>query len=229
MVTKLASDEAQEPKERNGPEILPSDVPVTMPELPASMLINTEQRYRAISDATRTKILNIVRHQPATAKQLAGRLGASPGSIGHHLKVLEEAGLVQVVARRISRGIVAKYYARSARIFLYNLPRSVGGKEVSASVEILSKATHELAEVEWSEGEKKGVVGFPHARLSPERASLYEERLRALTDEFMNEPDDPEGEVYGLCLAFFAAPAYMQRSLPDNSPETGNEPGDYAI
>src|SRR5436189_4403627 len=84
-------------------EILPEDVPVTMPELPPQLVINTLQQFKAISDPIRSRILGIIQNQPATARQIADRLGASPGAIGHHLHVLEAAGLAQVVARRIMR------------------------------------------------------------------------------------------------------------------------------
>src|SRR5260370_40773829 len=107
--------------------VLPSNVPVTMPELPVQLVINTVQQFKAFSDPIRSRILGIIQNQPATAKQIADRLGASPGAIGHHLHVLEAAGLARVVARRMARGVVANYYTRTARIFDFDLPREVTG------------------------------------------------------------------------------------------------------
>src|SRR5690242_19500028 len=107
MSVKRAKDTQNEDE-----AILSADVPVTMPELPLQLIITTAEQFKAISDPTRSRILNIVRHHPSTAKQIAQRLNATPGAIGHQLHVLEKAGLVQVVARRMIRGIVAKYYTR---------------------------------------------------------------------------------------------------------------------
>ena len=118
-------------------EILPEDVPVSMPELPSRLVINTVQQFKAISDPIRSRILGIIQNQPATAKQIADWLGASPGAIGHHLHVLEAAGLAQVIARRITRGIVANYYTRTARIFTYELPPEVAGN-ASIGLEIMT-------------------------------------------------------------------------------------------
>src|SRR6059058_4135738 len=126
-------------------EVLPEDVPVTVPELPPRLVINTMQQFKAISDPIRSRILGIIQNQPATAKQIADRLGATPGAIGHHLRVLEAAGLAQVVARRLIRGIVANYYTRTARIFTFDLPREVTG-DLSASLDIVMRAHDELAE-----------------------------------------------------------------------------------
>src|SRR5689334_21858534 len=97
--------------------VLPGDVPVVMPDLPLRRVISTEQELKAIGDRTRSRILGIIQNQPATAKQIADRLGATPGAIGYHLHILEAAGLAQIVARRITRGIVANYYTRTALFF----------------------------------------------------------------------------------------------------------------
>src|SRR5256886_8781636 len=162
--------------------VLSEDVPVTMPELPPQLVINTLQQFKAISDPIRSRILGIIQNQPATAKQIADRLGASPGAIGHHLHVLEAAGLAQVVARRLVRGIVANYYTRTARIFKYDLTREVTG-ERSINLDIIAKAYEELAEAEANiEVDVNQCAGFPHVRLSPERVKYFSERLQSLAD-----------------------------------------------
>ncbi len=190
--------------------VLPENVPVTMPDLPAKLVVNTGQQFKAISDPIRSRILGIIQNQPATAKQIADRLGASPGAIGHHLHVLEAAGLAQVVARRLVRGIVANYYTRTARIFKYDLPREVTG-DTSINLDIMAKAYEELAEAEANKEEDVNqCAGFPHIRLSSERARYYSERLQALVDDILSESADPDGKVYGILVSMFMAPAYMQ-------------------
>jgi DNA-binding transcriptional ArsR family regulator len=190
--------------------LLPEDVPVTMPDLPARHVVNTLEGFKAISDPTRDRILSIIQNQPATAKQIADRLGATPGAIGHHLRVLEEAGLAQVVARRLVRGIVASYYTRTGRIFLFELPQELVAGE-SAALNIISKAHEEMAEAQATiSDDPESCDGFPHARLSPERVRYYHKRLNALVDELVNEPFDPDGEVYGVLVAMFKSPPYMQ-------------------
>ena len=203
--------------------VLPDNVPVVMPELPTRLYITTAQQLKAFSDPTRSRILGIIQNQPATAKQIADRLAATPGAIGHHLHVLEAAGLAKVVARRLVRGIVANYYTRTARIFNYNLPHEVAGS-ASLGLEIMTKARDELAEaLATIEGDPLQTDGFPHIRLSPERAQVYSERLQALIEDVLHETPDPDGEVYGILVAMFKAPAYMQgpsTSIPSESSVT---------
>lgn len=205
--------------------VLPDDVPVRMPDLPLSLEITTEQQLKAIGDPVRSRILGIIQNQPATAKQIADRLGYAPGTIGHHLQVLEEAGLAQVVERRLVRGIVAKYYTRTARIFNFRLSKDIRGA-TSADFDILSHVRDEYNEAdavrpemtEAEENELPCTSGFPHARISEERAREYHNRLNALADEFLAEPIDPQGQVYGFGFAFFLAPPYLQ------APATGTSP-----
>jgi DNA-binding transcriptional ArsR family regulator len=200
--------------------ILPADVAVQMPDLPARLPVNTLEQFKAISDPLRTKILGIVQQQPATAKQIAERLGATPGAIGHHLHVLEDAGLVQVVARRLLRGIVANYYTRTARLFVYDLPPEVAGQMTGAAqldmaLEIINTARNEMADAltnrspeEWEAD--NAFQALPHVRLSPDKAEQYAQRLQALLDDLLAETPDPNGKVYGILLALYPAPAYVQ-------------------
>jgi DNA-binding transcriptional ArsR family regulator len=207
--------------------LLPEDVPVTMPNLPARRVVNTFQQFKAVSDPTRSRILSIIQNQPATAKQIADRLGATPGAIGHHMRVLEEAGLAQVVARRLVRGIVASYYTRTAKIFMYELPEEMRGNE-AAGLQIMSKAYDEMDEARVTiKDDPYKRDGFPHARLSPERARYYYERIEELVEEILNEPSDVEGEIYGIFVAMFKSPPYMQgpaTALPPGSESTAENP-----
>jgi DNA-binding transcriptional ArsR family regulator len=218
--------------------VLPADVPVRMPNLPFRRAITTVEQFKAISDPTRTRILGIIQNQPATAKQIAQALNMAPGTVGHHLQVLESAGLAQVVARRLIRGIVAKYYTRTARIFQYDLPPEVAGK-FSSCLEIIAHAGDELAEAvaDYSE-ELFGRTGFPHARLSSERAAYYQRKVDELMDEMVQETPDPVGDVYGFYGAFFLSPRYLQHIDPatteddaateDSHPDAANPERDNA-
>ncbi|HEX7737472.1 MAG TPA: winged helix-turn-helix domain-containing protein [Ktedonobacteraceae bacterium] len=195
--------------------LLPDDVPVIMPDLPSRLTISTEQQFKAISDMARSRILGVIQHQPLTAKQIAQRLQATTGAIGHHLHVLEEAGLVKVVARRITRGIVASYYTRAARIYDYDLPLEVRGDH-PIELDIFARFQAELMDSIISNGQEDTICSdaFPHIRLSLEKAMEYRQRFNALIDEIIEEKPDPNGEVYGVFYSIFKSPPYMQVDVP---------------
>lgn len=212
MSTPAASTTAAHPFD--AATVLPGSVPVSMPALPPRLSITTAKQFQAFSDPLRSRILGIIQNQPATAKQLADRLGVAPGTIGHHLRALEAAGLAQVVARRMVRGIIARYYTRTARIFDFDLPPDVQGSD-SVNVDFLTQARDELAEaLAAGNGPAGGEVsltgGLPHARLTPERAQHYVHRLTELMNEMMTEPVVAGSMVYGMSLSLYVAPPYLQ-------------------
>ena len=128
-----------------GEVLLADDVPVTMPELQPKLRVYTAQQFKALGDATRSRILSIIKHEPLTAKQLGDRLNIPPGTVGHHLQVLEAAGLAQIVARRLVHGIVAKYYTRTARIFQFDFPPEVTPR-IESTLKFFTDAREELAD-----------------------------------------------------------------------------------
>lgn len=224
---------ASDPEDLDRIPTLPAQVPVIMPELPPRLIISTVEQFKAIAEPTRTRILGIIQNQPATAKQIADRLKIAPGAVGHHLQVLEAAGLAQVVAKRLVRGIVAKYYARTARIFAYDIPPEVTGG-LSPTMDIATTAVNELAETmaearaQTGDAERRGIHNsFPHARISPERAQEYAARLDAIVEEMIAEPHDPNGEVYGMFVTLFRSPDYLQGATPQaNEPVAEDEHAD---
>jgi DNA-binding transcriptional ArsR family regulator len=176
--------------------------PVTVPDLPTTLLVNTYQQCKAIGDQTRWQILDYIQHRPATAKQIADVMHMSPGTIGHHLRVLESAGLARIVARRTVHGIVAKYYTRTARTFIFDFPPELE-KDAAISAGILTKARNQLVEA-IAEGERDVYASFPQVRLSPAQAQVFQERLRALVNDFIHAPYEPDGQIYGMCTALFS-------------------------
>lgn len=192
-----------------------SAAPVVLPDLPPTLVINTVEQYKALADPVRKRILGILQHHPATAKQLADWLGMAPGTAGHQLRVLEAAGLVQVVARRVVNGIIAKYYARTARIFLAEFSPEITGVS-STFLNRVQSLRDELAEtLAKTEGatvdESTAWMEVFRVRLSPERARVYQERLTALIEDLAREVPDPAGVVYTVGATIFRAPPYLQR------------------
>ncbi len=53
-----------------------------------------ESTFKALSDPTRRRILELLRPGPLSAGELASSFGITNATISHHLSVLKEAGLV---------------------------------------------------------------------------------------------------------------------------------------
>jgi DNA-binding transcriptional ArsR family regulator len=219
----MAKDPPEAASQEELPPVLPDTVPVTMPDIPIRLTISTEQQFKATSDMMRSRILGVIQYQPLTAKQIAQRLQATPGAIGHHLRVLEEAGLVKIVARRLVHGIVACYYTRAARLYDYEFPQDVTGSH-SVDLDFFSQVRAEMMDSLVSYGEyEPHSQSFPHARLSPEKAQEYFRRFNVLLNELIEEKPDPNGEIYGVFFSIFKAPPSVQVSPAPQGDSPANE------
>lgn len=80
--------------------------------------IDRLSQIKLLGDDQRMAILRRLMDRPATLSQLGQQLGASPAHIRHHLKSLEQAGLVELSATQAVRGFVEKYYRATRQAYL---------------------------------------------------------------------------------------------------------------
>jgi putative molybdopterin biosynthesis protein len=90
-----------------------------MPELTR---LQSYEHLKLISDPRRLAILQQLMAAPATLTQLGAALGEHPAWIRHHLRRLEQAGLVELVETRRVHGAEERYYrARAGGYLLQDL------------------------------------------------------------------------------------------------------------
>jgi ArsR family transcriptional regulator, arsenate/arsenite/antimonite-responsive transcriptional repressor len=71
------------------------------PPLPGGTARALAERFKALSDPARVSIVNrIAGAGEICTCQLTGPLGLSQPTVSHHLRVLKEAGLIEVARRR---------------------------------------------------------------------------------------------------------------------------------
>jgi DNA-binding transcriptional ArsR family regulator len=86
-------------------------------DLDEAVLVSTPAQHKALGHPLRHTVLGVLNQRAATISQLADALGELKGTVSHHIRVLETAGLVRVVRTRKVRGATERYYGRSARRF----------------------------------------------------------------------------------------------------------------
>ena len=70
-----------------------------------------DPRYvRALAHPLRIRILAMLEERPASPVQLAPRLGSTLGRVGHHVRVLRDLGLIELVETRRRRGAIEHIY-----------------------------------------------------------------------------------------------------------------------
>jgi putative molybdopterin biosynthesis protein len=76
--------------------------------------IRSFEQIKLLTDPRRLAILRRLMAAPANLTELGQALGEHPAWVRHHLKQLEQAGLVEIVETRIAGGIVEKFYRAHA-------------------------------------------------------------------------------------------------------------------
>jgi len=159
------------------------------------LVVSERHQLRALADDVRTSIVALLRDRARSTQQLAHELGMPRGTVGHHLKVLEKAGLIRVVRTRQVRAMTEKFYGRTARLFLFETEDPADARAIGGAM--LRRAG---AEIERSPDTVR--FGHPKARLAHEDVCRLERRLKRLTHDFL-AAEIPDGKTYALAVALY--------------------------
>jgi len=88
--------------------------------------INYEQ-FRALEDPIRGKIVQLLHKKQLNVEQINRRLKKSGykkaiTTIRHHVEILKNSGLIEIVKIEESRGAMTKYYGSSTKLLDFTLP-----------------------------------------------------------------------------------------------------------
>ena len=164
-----------------------------------TMMVSEPAQLRALGDDIRTRIVALLRDRAASTTELAARLGIPKGTAGHHVKVLERAGLVQVVRTRKVRAVTERYYGRVARLFVI---RCDDESDEEALVPFLAATSLRAAADELAAAGIVSTQALIHTRLSPADTRRFVRRLEKLISDFRTS-EDPDGEPMGLAIALY--------------------------
>jgi len=178
-------------------------------ELADEVHADTSARMKALGDPLRLTIVDLVLERAMTVTELAERLRRPKGSVAYHVKVLVDAGLLQVVRTQKVRAIEERYYGRVGRTIVFD-DHSPG--EVPFLHEMLSEV-----DLERSDDETTGGFTYRHARIPRERAQTYIDRLYELTLEFIDEPRDGDVE-YGMYVGVFPTNRQIAPAAEEETP-----------
>jgi DNA-binding transcriptional ArsR family regulator len=168
-------------------------------ELADRIALTSPSQVKAISHPLRTTILSLLHERAATVTELAVAVERPKSTVAHHVKVLAEAGLVQVVRTRRVRAIEERFYGRTARMFYVGVERSPDGDDLPRDFNDFEVAAGESAAA-YRDGKLWGFIR--HARISEAQASEFWERMAELVTEFDQLPRSGE-RVYGFAVGVY--------------------------
>ncbi|MFJ9560400.1 ArsR/SmtB family transcription factor [Streptomyces fuscichromogenes] len=163
---------------------------------------------RGLAHPLRMQLLDALRqHGPATASQLAERLGESSGATSYHLRQLAEHGFVEDAPER-GKGRERWWQAVARGISYDSADFEDAGPEIRGLTEVFlqeaaARHTRELSawlgtrdqwSPAWSRASDMSDMGL---RLTPELALELIEKMHALVDDYRNrvpDKDTPESQ-----------------------------------
>ncbi|MDX1467787.1 MAG: winged helix-turn-helix domain-containing protein [Acidimicrobiia bacterium] len=174
-------------------------------ELDDQLVIEDPAQLKAIFEDTRIKIVDLLLERAATIKELSDALGRPKGTIGHHVSVLEENGLIKVVRTKMIRAIEAKYYGRTARTYVI-APATDDDESLAMAPGYFFRTAlseYEDAVRRGHHSEEQGWLStLRYARIPDGRAVEWASRLAELAQEFTGETRGGE-TTYGLVLGLY--------------------------
>jgi DNA-binding transcriptional ArsR family regulator len=172
--------------------------------------LTSPSQVKALGHPLRNTILGLLHERAATVTELAAAVERPKSTVAHHVKVLAEAGLLQVVRTRRVRAIEERFYGRTARMFYVSVERGPGGDEMPRDFNDFEVAAAESAEA-FRDGKLWGFIR--HARIAEEQASEFWERMAELVTEFDRLPRS--GEImYGFAVGVYPTD---RPTLPDDA------------
>jgi DNA-binding transcriptional ArsR family regulator len=183
-------------------------------ELEEQIVVTAPRQLRAMADSLRATILDLLLERAATVAELAIAVGRPKSTVAHHVNVLVDAGMLRVVRTRRVRAVDERYYGRTARTFYVGVVDRPGEDPTTVHANTLSVAAaesipaHEIDDL-------RSIMR--HARIPPEHAAEFWERVLELSREFAALPRSGD-TAYGFVAGLYPT---EYPTLPDPKDEPG--------
>ena len=199
-------------------------------EIQEELNVGSMEQIKALTHPLRQRIFERLAIEPASAKQVAVRLGEKPTRLYHHVNILEQAGLIKLVETRQRRGATEKIYSAVARrirldpsgLVAAGLASSTRNQTQLDAIDMVFERTRsEVAELiaqqpdsledleEGSEEQEEALFAWVEVRCKEEELPELRQKLESLLNHDVgrgsNPPEDAT-ERYRLLLGFYPIP-----------------------
>jgi len=164
-------------------------------DLKVNRIVTTNiEQAKALDDKARIKILQILYRKQLSVEQIADELHKmgykkATTTIRHHLDILKNAGLVEIVRMEEVRGAVMKFYGTSIKLLGYNAPPNFDSefsKTITDTSVKMEKIIKGLVQKSTSKLKKKNLVNSDNSEQDYDKYVLLEIVNRAVTNVFEN-------------------------------------------
>jgi len=197
---------------------------------PKAFKIKDLETLRALSDPLRMQIVELL-SENQTVKQVAEKLGLTPGKLYYHFNTLEKLGLIEVVETHMVANIVEKVYHSNADMVnvdpsLFSFSKEGENESLNMVISSTIDATRDdlirslqarqfQLEQGAEEQPRRVIINRVISRLPEERVAEFQDRLVALLKEFEDEKNTSSDlQPYALTVAFYPS-FYYEMSMKE--------------
>lgn len=160
-----------------------------------TLVLSEPEQLKAISHQARVRILQLLETTPASAQAMSKSLGMTHGKVGYHVKVLAQAGLIEVIEERPVRAVIEKIYAPTYDRLRY----TVAGEDADRFRFMLNQAALEAAvDIDQPFGEDYSLIT---TRMPESRAAEFAARFAELAAQFGASTET--GPQFGVVVGVF--------------------------
>jgi DNA-binding transcriptional ArsR family regulator len=156
---------------------------------------DTPARLKALGDPLRQLLLDLVLERAMSVTELAERVRRPKGSVAHHVDLLTDVGLLQVVRTRKVRAMEERFYGRTARTIAF--PSHTHDGDLPFFADALR-----VADLEAMAADAPSGFTMRSVRIPEEVANEFCKRVMALALEFSRLPRGGTRE-FGLLVGLF--------------------------
>lgn len=163
------------------------------------LVLRELEQIKAIAHSYRLEIIESFEEAPATAKQVADKMGEPHAKVNYHIKTLLKVGILELIEEKVKLGIVEKYYMPAARNFvidrniLNTAETSVLESFEQAAISIfenLSKDFYKAVEYTNEKEHPKKFLYYYDYYLTLDEISELQDRLELVYEEFLKNKKD---------------------------------------
>lgn len=158
------------------------------------------EEIKAVSHPYRVDIMEAFGEEPLSAKQLSELLGEPHAKINYHIKILLNAGILELVEEKVKSGIIEKYYLPKAKLVVIDksILNSPGSENVAQTMNQVSISLFEKISEDFYRAAEATEVKSKHLRhynefyFTEEEAKELVETLDAKISELLEGRKDKD-------------------------------------
>jgi DNA-binding transcriptional ArsR family regulator len=172
-------------------------------DLDEMVVITAPVQLRAVADALRGSLLELVLERAATVTELAQAVGRPKSTVAYHVNLLVDAGLFKVVRTQKVRAIEERYYGRVARTIYIGALSSDEDIALIANVDGIATAYGESRQAKDADDLRCTLV---HARIPIGEVRAFWAEVQDVARRFAQIPRSGD-QVYGFVAGLYPTDA----------------------